>query len=212
RDNVQLLADALGIEIEIEGIEVAVGDFAADLHGRDLVHDRPVVIENQLEPTNHDHLGKLLTYAAGLDVAVVIWIAPVFRDEHRQVIDWLNLHTDAAVDFFGVEIEFLRIDNSLPAPHFKVVSMPNEWTKATKSAAGAAVATEKVLRRKKFFEDVFERFKLQRPGLTSASRIGTQNWFGFGAGKAGFSFNWTFGANDKFRVDLWIHSSDGLTK
>ena len=125
-DRIDLLSQALGIEIELIGKEVAVGDFSVDLYGKDIGTENGVVIENQLAPTDHTHMGQLLTYGAGLDAKVIIWISPSFRDEHRQAIEWLNLHTEG-LSFFGVELELLQIDDSLPAPHFKVVVQPNEW-------------------------------------------------------------------------------------
>ena len=131
-ENIGLLAEAIGFDLEATGREVAVGDFSVDVVGRTVPDGRSVIVENQLAPTDHSHLGQLLTYASGLDAAVIVWLAPRFRDEHRQVLDWLNGHTTDGVDFFGVELELLRIDDSSPAPHFKLVAQPNEWTKSTR--------------------------------------------------------------------------------
>lgn len=209
RDNVDRLNEELGIDIEIEAIEVGVGDFSADLRGKDATTGRPVVIENQLGPTDHAHLGQVITYSAGLDAAIIIWIAPQFREEHRQAVDWLNQHTDETLDFFGVELELLRVDDSLPAPHFKLVAQPNEWTKAArKTAAGGADAPrERALRQKAFLERVLERAKQLRPDLTTASRVAAQSYFFFGAGRSGFSFFWIF-SGVGFGVEMWIDTGD----
>jgi len=208
RDHIDLLADVLGLEIEVEGIEVAVGEFTADVLGREPKTGRQVVIENQLESTDHDHLGKLLTYSAGLNAATVVWISPLFRDAHRQVIDWLNQHTDEGLDFFGVEIEMLQIDSSLPAPHFKIVAKPNP-TKLTKYAAVVGPPTERVLKRKRFFEDLIERMRRLRPSLVgSRTSVGTQNWCWLASGKRGLPFNWTFTEDGQLKVDLWIGTRD----
>ena len=127
KDHIGLLSAAIGIEIELVEREVSVGRYWADLFGREVGTGREVLIENQLEPTNHGHLGQILTYAAGLDAKLVIWIAPQFNDEHRQALEWLNRQTPDSVDFFGIELELLQIDDSIPAPNFKIVAQPSEF-------------------------------------------------------------------------------------
>ena len=201
--HIDLLAEALGVDIEVTASEVAVGSFAVDIVGRTTPGGQIVIVENQLEPTDHGHMGQLLTYAAGLDAAIVVWVAPRFRDEHRQTLDWLNAHTSEGIDFFGVEMELLRVDDSLPAPHFKLVAEPNAWAKATRESVGGG-PSERGARYQAFFQEVLNGFKKLRPGLTSASRAGTGNWFSFGAGRAGFSFSWSLAANGQLRVELYV--------
>ena len=87
------------------------------------------MIENQYGRTSHDHLGKLVTYAAGLNARSVIWVAEEIRDEHRAALEMLNASTTQDYAYFGVEIELLKIDNSKPAPRFNVVVQPNDWTR-----------------------------------------------------------------------------------
>ena len=124
-EHLDMLGETLQMDLELVDRENAIGDFAADIVARDLGADRIVVIENQLEPTNHRHLGQLITYAAGLDAGAVIWISTEIRDEHRQALDWLNRHAESATQFFGVVVELLRIDDSKPAPSFRPVAFPN---------------------------------------------------------------------------------------
>lgn len=138
-----LLSEAVGMNLELREVESAVGSFRADIYAADADTGAKVIIENQLEDTNHDHLGKIITYAAGKDAQAVIWIVCHARDEHRQAIEWLNAHTDDEVAFFLVEIEVWSIGDSLPAPRFNVVEQPNEWARAVKASEGMS-ETDKI--------------------------------------------------------------------
>jgi hypothetical protein len=129
-ENIALLADALGMnELEVRAQEEHVGPFRADILCVDPGTERYVLIENQLEKTDHNHLGQILTYAAGLDAVTIIWIAEHFTEEHRAAIDWLNRITDKEFNFFGVEIELIKIGDSPAAPMFNVIAKPNGWSK-----------------------------------------------------------------------------------
>lgn len=134
--NLALLSDAIGIDIELEETESPVGGFNVDIYAKEQGTNRRIIIENQLEETNHDHLGKIITYASGKDAEVVIWIVKKARDEHKLAVEWLNQHTDENIGFFLIEIELWQIDDSNPAPKFNVVESPNEWAKTVKAAEG----------------------------------------------------------------------------
>ena len=141
-DNLPLLGGAIGLELELESSEVPIGPYSADIVCRSIPDGHHVVIENQLERTDHDHLGKLLTYAAGLgDVSTVVWIAREFTEQHRAALDWLNRSTGEDVRFFGIEIEVWQIGDSLPVPRFTLISEPNEWSK-TKPQQGLSPRQE----------------------------------------------------------------------
>jgi hypothetical protein len=112
-ENLSALGEALGLDLELQSQEAAVGGYSLDIFAHD-GNGRPVVIENQLGPTDHSHLGQLLTYAAGFDANVTVWIAKEFRDEHREALDLLNHRTDGRTDFFGVEVELWRIGTLVP--------------------------------------------------------------------------------------------------
>ncbi len=127
-ENLDLLGDEIGIPLTLLGTEVAVGAFSLDIHAQD-PDGRSVVIENQFEKTDHDHLGKSLVYAAGLNASVIVWIAEHFRDEHRQVVDWLNENIGEGISFFAVAVSTIQIDESAPAPLFDVVCRPNDFQK-----------------------------------------------------------------------------------
>ena len=135
-ENLNLLADALDMELEFEKREVNVGEggFKADILCRNMEGDR-VLIENQLERTDHNHLGQILTYASGLGVQTIVWVAKRFRDEHRAALDWLNEITEEGRSFFGVEIELWQIGESHPAPKFNIVCKPNDWSRTTRRSA-----------------------------------------------------------------------------
>ena len=127
-DNLPLLGDQLGLEMELVESEAAVGDFSLDILATDKRSGRPVAIENQLGRSDHQHLGQLLTYAAGHDAGTVVWIASGFREEHRSAVEWLNRGTNEGIDFYAVEISAIRIGGSLPAPLFQMVARPPRRT------------------------------------------------------------------------------------
>ncbi len=133
-DNMALLSDAIGLDIAVDETESAVGDFSVDIFATEVGTSRRIIIENQLEDTNHDHLGKLITYASGKDADVIIWLVKHAREEHKSAIEWLNNHTDEKVGFFLCEIKLFRIGSSDPAVKFEVVERPNDWTKEQKKA------------------------------------------------------------------------------
>jgi hypothetical protein len=165
-DNLRLLGEAIQLELELAGQEQPVGPFRADILCKDTSTEEWVLIENQLERTDHTHLGQLLTYAAGLDAVTIIWIAERFTEEHRAAMDWLNERTDDRIKFFGLEIELWRIGNSPIAPKFNVVSQPNDWSRAVReSAAGAVQASEINQLRRRFWTAFREFLELQRSPL-----------------------------------------------
>ena len=131
-NRLDLLGDALGMELDLVQIEAAVGDFSLDILAKERHTGAVVVIENQLERTDHSHLGQILVYAGGYDARTVVWVAPYFRDEYRAAIDWLNRWTPKEIAFFGVEVNAIKIGESLPAPVFRPVAFPNDWTKRVK--------------------------------------------------------------------------------
>ena len=211
KENIELLGAALGLDLDLVESEVRVGPFAADLVAKDVSSDRWVVIENQLEATDHSHLGQLLTYGAGLDneAAVFVWISPDFRDEHRAALDWLNEHSDEESLFFGVEIDLLKIDDSSPAPNFRLVSYPNDWKKSGGSARPPI--SKKGAAYQQFFTGVLSRFKEHYPGETNVSKVFPQNWLSLSIGKSGVWTAWGFTGDKRFRVGMEIDTGDPET-
>ena len=202
-----LLGEALGMDLELTMQESLVGPFSLDLLCRDLGRDRPVIIENQVEQTDHDHLGKLITYAAGHDAAVAIWIASGFREEHRQALDWLNQRTDVGTEFFGVVVEALQIDDSRPACHFRLVAFPNDWRK-TKVVQSESVPSSKSLAYKAFFQTVIDRLR-EDHAFTRAEKAQAQGWYAFTSGMNGISYALAFGMGGTLRAEVYIDREDG---
>ena len=131
-ENIAILGNEIGMEIAVDGTESAVGDFSVDIIATDIATGQKVIIENQLEDTNHDHLGKLITYAAGKDAQTIIWVVKHAREEHRAAIEWLNNHTDDDIGFFLCEIHLYKVGSSNPAVKFSVIEKPNDWIKSVK--------------------------------------------------------------------------------
>ena len=135
-ENLNMLGKEIGVDMALEQLESKVGEFSVDLLAIETGTSRKIIIENQLEDTNHDHLGKIITYASGKDAEIIIWVVKRAREEHRKAIEWLNDKTSTNIAFFLVEIELWQIDNSAMAPHFNVVERPNDWAKAIKVSEG----------------------------------------------------------------------------
>ena len=201
--NLESLSEALGMELELDDTEAACGDFSLDILARDLNRDHVVVIENQLTPTDHDHLGKLITYAAGYDAGSAVWIAPEFRDEHREALDWLNRRSDSETNFFGVVVEALQIDSSLPAYNFRPVAMPNEWRK---TKVGGAAPSTKAAAYQEFFQQLID--ELREKNFTGAKVGQPQNWYSFASGVSGVTYTATFAQHGRVRAEFYISGGD----
>ena len=130
-ENLGLLSEELGLDLELVDKESRVGDFFVDIAATVSGQNASVIIENQLASTDHNHLGQLLTYASGQDADIIIWLATEFREEHRRAVDWLNRRTDDSVEFYGVTINVKKIGDSLPAAEFRPVVVPDAWQPAS---------------------------------------------------------------------------------
>lgn len=174
--NSDRLAEALGIDIELHEAEHSVGTFSLDLLGKLPGTDEVIIVENQLEQSDHTHLGQIMTYAGGTDAKIVVWIAPRFREEHRSALDWLNENTVEGVRFFAVEISAVQIGDSVPAPLFNVVVKPNDWGKAIKASAQAGGNSERELEYRDFWESYLTEVRAKHPNWTKASGDYFQSW------------------------------------
>jgi hypothetical protein len=215
RNNIDLLGEALGLEIDpTVDSEVSVGSFSADLLCTDLGSGALILVENQLEATDHSHLGQLLTYTSGLDARVVVWVARQFRDEHGQALTWLNENTLEDVKFFGVEVELVQIGASARAPNFKVLVAPSEWQKSG-ATARSVQATDRQQKYRDFWGSLISAIHARDPRFTSSrpDRAPKQNWCSFSAGAQGFQDNAVFGweaggVGNLVKAELYIDTGD----
>jgi hypothetical protein len=146
-------------------IEAAVGSFNVDILAEEEGTGRKIIIENQLEVTNHDHLGKIITYASGYDAKIIVWVVKDVREEHRQAVDWLNEHTDEDTEFYLMKIELWQIENSPYAPKFEIISKPNDWAKAVRSSTDAGELTDTKVKQLEFWTQFKEYAKKRQTKL-----------------------------------------------
>lgn len=156
-ENLALLGEAIDMDLEHEATEESVGRFRADILCKNTIDDSWVLIENQIGRTDHDHLGKLITYASGLKAVTIVWIAQPFTEEHRAALDWLNEITGDKFNFFGLEIELWKIGDSVPAPKFNIISKPNNWAN-TVSHAAEKISEQAMTETKKAYLEFWEGF------------------------------------------------------
>jgi hypothetical protein len=207
-DNLMLLADAIGLsELECVAVEHQVGDFKLDMLCTD--GNDQVIIENQLEKTNHTHLGQILAYAAGVDARKVIWIAESFRPEHAAALQFLNENTTEELSFFAVEVELWKIGDSPLAPKFEVVVKPNDWVKSGREQARAVTTSSTIKQlQMRFWSALIEHLKTAAPGIRP-QKPRPQHWLNLSIGKAGFNLAVTANTrNEKIGVELYFSGSN----
>ncbi len=190
-ENLELLGSTLGLELELDSVEKDVGPYRADILCKDIADDTWVVVENQLEKTDHSHLSQILTYAAGLDVVTVVWIATRFTDEHRATVDWFNNITDEDIRFFGIEIEAWKIGDSAVAPRFNVIAKPNDWVKSggRTMPGGAGDLSHTQALQLAFWHDFVEYVRDQEGAELKPGKAGPRNWMNMPIGRTGFGIS-----------------------
>uniref|UniRef100_A0A7V3ZYR7 DUF4268 domain-containing protein n=1 Tax=candidate division WOR-3 bacterium TaxID=2052148 RepID=A0A7V3ZYR7_UNCW3 len=206
-ENLGILSEKLNLDIIDSNIEENVGNFTCDIVAKDSDSNKTIVIENQFGTTNHDHLGKILTYAAGKQAGIIIWIAENFREEHKKALEWLNENVDPETgpSFFGVEIKLIKIEDSPPAPDFRIVVKPNDWERMVRMSSQTMSETSK--KYLEFFTKLVEKYKEINPGWRKVKPL-PQSWLSFGAGRSGLVFAWAFKSNNRFAVELYIDTGD----
>jgi len=165
-----------------------------------------VIIENQLERTNHDHLGKAITYASVLDAACVIWVATQFSEEHVKALDWLNDHTVDEISFYGVQLELWQVDESRPALRFNVVSRPNEAVRMAAKAKGTDELSESKRLQLEFWIKYKEKLSGIRKGLANQTPR-PQYWYDITLGRTNIHLSATYNTdNDTVGVRVYIRN------
>lgn len=211
-ENLKLLGEAIGIELELASQEKEVGPFRADILCKDTANDNWVLIENQLERTDHTHLGQLLTYAAGLNAVTIVWIAQHFTDEHRAALDWLNEHTDEQINLFGLEVELWRIGESPIAPKFNVISQPNDWSRTIQQAASSSHEVSEHRQFQLRFWTAFRAYMESRNSFVRCQKPLPQHWMNHAIGRSGIHLTsivstWNSETNSKgaeIRAELYM--------
>ena len=208
-ENISLLGEELGLDLEIVSVEHSVGAFALDILAKETSSGHIVAIENQLETTDHNHLGQILTYASGVEAQVIVWICKEVREEHRKAIDWLNQVTNEETEFFFFFLQLIRIDDSEPAPFFKVKASPNDWSKEQKTkVTGTGERTKREEFFRGFFENLLERVNKELPGFTNSKKVGYDSWKLFPTGISGANYIISFKANNLFSCGIYLDTGN----
>lgn len=209
-DNIKELGDTLNLSLTDVETEKFVGNYRCDILCKDEITGKIVLIENQLEPTNHDHLGKIITYASGLDAAVVIWIVSSARDEHASAIEWLNKHTDDDISFFLLEVHAYKIGDSDPAPQFKIIEQPNDFVKTVKSIAKNTELNESQKSRLEFWTQ-FNEIIVANGKPFNTRKASTDHWYNvaIGSSEANISID-LVNKEHKIRIGLWINDNKDI--
>lgn len=209
-ENIKLLDDEIGLTLMDINKEVYIGSYRCDLVAKDETTGQIVIIENQLEATNHDHLGKIITYAAGLDAKTIVWIVKEAREEHKAAIEWLNNNSSEEIGFFLIELHAYKINDSLPAPMFKVVEKPNNFTKTSKQNYSDKELNQSQNERLMFWEE-FNTVIVSKGKPFSVRKPTTDHWYdvAIGTSEAHLAIN-LVNKENKIVLELYILDNKNL--
>ena len=216
-ENADQLGEALGMDLIHEQTEAPVGRYSADLVFRESSTDKLIVVENMFDATDHDHLGKLITYAAGLGASYAVLLSPEFREEHRSALDWLNTVSVDDFGFFGVVLEAWRIGDSLPAPRLRVDVKPDSWSRSVRAVRVNSELNERKRTYQRFWGEFLTTFRSEYPDWTRAAAPSKLSWMGFPSPRSNLlKYNAAFcrsGGNYRLRAEVYIDTRDkGTTK
>lgn len=208
-ENLEMLANEIGIDIELISTEAKTGTFSTDILANEVNTDKKIVIENQLEATNHDHLGKIITYASGHDAQTIIWVVKNVREEHRRAVDWLNEHTDDEINIFLCKIELWKIDDSKSAPKFQIISSPNNWAKAIKKGETKELSSTQKLQLN-YWTELSGHLK-ENSNILRAVTPRPQHWYNLAIGSSLAHITLTINTQTKeVLTQLWIADNKEL--
>lgn len=209
-DNIALLNEKLGLTLVDINTEAYVGAYRCDIVAVDETTGIKVIIDNQLENSNHDHLGKIITYASGLDAKVIVWIVKEARDEHRSAIEWLNNNTSKDINFFLIELHAYKIGDSDPAPMFQIIEQPNDFIKESKNNKSADAMNKRQSERVEFWT-MFNEHIINRGKPFSVRKATTDHWYDIAIGTSAAHISVTLVNKDSFvGVELYINSNKAL--
>ena len=208
-ENIKELGDTLNLSLTDVETEKMVGNYRCDIICKDELSGKAVLIENQLEATDHDHLGKIITYASGLDASVIVWIVASARPEHSSAIEWLNKNTDDGLGFFLLEIHAYKIGDSNPAPYFKMIEQPNDFAKTIK--VGNSTKLNDSQQHRLEFWTMFNDVLIQKGKPFNQRRPSTNHWYSvaIGSSAAHISID-LIDKDNKIRVGIWIPNNKDL--
>lgn len=181
-ENIDNLCEVLDLNLENIKAESSAGRYNVDIVADEVDNNCKVIIENQLESTDHKHLGQLLTYASAFDASIIIWLVTDYTEEHRQAIDWFNRNISESISFFLIQIEVIKIDDSQPAPVFKIISEPNNWGKNVKKSSSGDKVSDLKLMQKDFWSDLKTYATKNRPNLSFGRTPRAQHWYNISFG------------------------------
>jgi len=209
-ENIEMLNDILGLTLIDISKEAYVGSYRCDILAKDETSGIKVIIENQLEASNHDHLGKIITYASGLDAKVIVWIVKQAKEEHRSAIEWLNNNTNSDLNFFLIELHAYRIDESNPAPMFEVIEKPNGFIKSSKLINNQDSLNKSQSERLEFWNMLNDTIiKSGKPFKTRKPT--TDHWYDVAIGTSQAHISITLVNKDgRIGVGLWISNNKEL--
>lgn len=206
-NNLEYLNDILGLTLTDINTEVFVGPYRCDIVAKDETTNDVIIIENQLEPTNHDHLGKIITYAAGLNAKYIVWVAKEAKEEHRAAIEWLNNNSSQSINFFLIEIHAYQISDSDPAPMFKVIEKPNNFIKGDKGNSKDGTLNKTQSERLAFWEQ-FNQAVLDQGKPFNLRKATKDHWYDVSIGTSDAHIAITLvNKENKVGVELYINDS-----
>ena len=209
-ENIEMLSDEIGLTLTEINKEVFVGSYRCDLVAKDETTGIKVIIENQLEATNHDHLGKIITYASGLDANVVIWIVKEAREEHRSAVEWLNNKTTKDISFFLIEIHAYKIGDSFPAPKFVIVEKPNDFVKIANTSIDSGELSKAQAERLNFWNR-FNEVLISRNKPFNVRKATTDHWYDVALGTSEAQISITLvNKTNSIGIEIYINDNKEL--
>jgi hypothetical protein len=213
QENLDALSEEIGVDVKLIKTEASVGKFSVDILAEEEASGRKIIIENQLEDTNHDHLGKIITYASGYDAEIIIWIVKDVRDEHQKAIEWLNEHTDEDINFFLIKIELWQIEGSNPAPKFDIIVSPNVWAKTIKTSASGGELTDTKVQQLNFWTKFKEYTKINFPTSHFGRTPRPQHWYNVSMGSSDAHIGLTINSRENLLgCEIYINRNKELYK